>query len=266
MATRAHPAHPWFAASEHPGPVVEGRRERVGGRDFTLIVTRDRETSYRARVRAEDRDYQPGQREFDIYAGGVEDAVAGARRELERRAGDLEAPSGGMPRPVASVSAVEAAAILDVTPQHVAYLCKEGRLPATREGRDWRIPRAAVEAYRDAPKDKGGRPRKEAGGVTAEQLVELMRERGVVWVGDTVADFAKQLVPSILEGLNLVRWVVRQTDGATLFYRVADGAATDETRVLVVNAPPAERTRWEALAAEQPGPTIVVMAPGGRVA
>jgi hypothetical protein len=93
-----------------------------------------------------------------------------------------------------------------------------------------------------------------------------MRERGVARVGEAVADFGKQLVPSLVEGLNLTRWTVQQTGGAALFYRVTDGAETDETRVLAVNGPASDRARWEALAAEQPGPCIVVMAPGGRVA
>jgi excisionase family DNA binding protein len=62
---------------------------------------------------------------------------------------------------VDALTTVEAAALLGRTRQHVAHLCAEGVLPATRIGRDWRIDRAGVVAYRDAEKDKGGRPRRD---------------------------------------------------------------------------------------------------------
>jgi excisionase family DNA binding protein len=55
----------------------------------------------------------------------------------------------------------EAAALLGATRQHVAALCKRGILPGLRRGRDWWVPRSAALAYRDAEKDKGGRPRRD---------------------------------------------------------------------------------------------------------
>ena len=54
----------------------------------------------------------------------------------------------------------EVALYLGVRPGYVARLCKKGVLVATRFGRAWVIDPASVEAYKNAPKDKGGRPRK----------------------------------------------------------------------------------------------------------
>jgi len=54
----------------------------------------------------------------------------------------------------------EAAEILGIGEWQVAHLCRSGKLIATRHGPMWDIDPASVEAYRKAPKDKGGRPRK----------------------------------------------------------------------------------------------------------
>lgn len=55
----------------------------------------------------------------------------------------------------------EAAEHLGVSENYVAILCKRGTLKAKRHGYMWDIDPASVEAYKAAPKDKGGRPRKE---------------------------------------------------------------------------------------------------------
>lgn len=54
----------------------------------------------------------------------------------------------------------EAAKILGLKVRQVANLCNKGKLEAKRHGYMWDIDPASVEAYKAAPKDKGGRPRK----------------------------------------------------------------------------------------------------------
>ena len=54
----------------------------------------------------------------------------------------------------------EAARYLGITIHQVVLLIKTGKLSAYKFGRDWVIDPASVEAYKNAPKDKGGRPRK----------------------------------------------------------------------------------------------------------
>lgn len=45
-------------------------------------------------------------------------------------------------------STADAAQTLDRSPQHVRWLCRQGVLfGAYRRGRDWWIPRAAIDAY-----------------------------------------------------------------------------------------------------------------------
>lgn len=45
------------------------------------------------------------------------------------------------------ISLSEAAAIADLTPEHLALLARRGRLRARKIGRDWLTSRAAVEEY-----------------------------------------------------------------------------------------------------------------------
>lgn len=47
------------------------------------------------------------------------------------------------------------------TAKHIARMCKAGKLNAAKKGRDYWIEPADLEAYAAAPRDKGGRPRKE---------------------------------------------------------------------------------------------------------
>ena len=54
----------------------------------------------------------------------------------------------------------EAADYLGVSARFVVSLCKRGLLAAKKHGRDWDIEPPSVEAYKSAPKRKGGRPRK----------------------------------------------------------------------------------------------------------
>lgn len=54
----------------------------------------------------------------------------------------------------------EAAEFLKVTPTFISILCKRGKLKCSKHGRDWDIDPESVKAYRDRPKNKGGRPRK----------------------------------------------------------------------------------------------------------
>lgn len=54
----------------------------------------------------------------------------------------------------------EAAEFLNVTRTTVTRLCKKGIIKSSMHGRDWDIDPESVEAYKLAPKNKGGRPRK----------------------------------------------------------------------------------------------------------
>ncbi len=57
----------------------------------------------------------------------------------------------------------EAAAYLGLSIHMVARLCRNGTLKAHKHGRDWDIEPESVAAYKAAPKNKGGRPRKQPG-------------------------------------------------------------------------------------------------------
>lgn len=268
----------WFATTERHGPVVATEEFEIDGRTYTLLVTHDLPNApeeppgttyrinakYRCRVRAADRNYTPGQREFDAYAGTRDRALDLSRRELRRRAADLEAPSGGAARPVGYLSTAEAAELLGVTPEHVSLLCRRGTLDGIREGRDWRIPHAAVLAYHDAPKDQGGRPptsTKPVGGMTPLNLVGLIRQRGVARMAESVMSGGKMFVAGINEGWDLTPWRAQQTGGAVLFARYDEDGTPVEPTVLAVNGPESDLARWQALAREWGHPeTIVVMA------
>ncbi len=52
----------------------------------------------------------------------------------------------------------EAARILDMDPSAVRRAILQGRLPATKFGRDWALRPEDVAAYKQRPK-RGGRPR-----------------------------------------------------------------------------------------------------------
>jgi len=54
----------------------------------------------------------------------------------------------------------EASNYLGLTRSMVTKLCRDGILKAKMHGRDWDIDPESVRAYKAAPKDKGGRPRK----------------------------------------------------------------------------------------------------------
>ncbi len=57
----------------------------------------------------------------------------------------------------------EAAAYLGLSIHMVARLCRDGILKAHKHGRAWDIEPESVAAYKDAPRNKGGRPRKQPG-------------------------------------------------------------------------------------------------------
>lgn len=267
----------WFARTERHGPVVATEEFAAGNWTYTLLVTHDKlakpmeerdntgrgSGSYRCRVRATDRAYTPGQREFDCYAATSEMALQLTRRVLRERAADLEAPFGGAPRPVGYLSTTEAAELLGVTPEHVSLLCRRGTLDGVREGRDWRIPHAAVMAYHYALKDQGGRPptsTKPVGGMSPTNLIGLIRQRGIVCMAEAVMSGGKMFVAGINEGWDLTTWRAQQTGGAILFARYDEDGAPVEPIVLAVNGPESDLTRWQALAREWGHPeTIVVM-------
>lgn len=57
-------------------------------------------------------------------------------------------------------TATEAARELGVTSSQIRNLVAKGKLKARKHGPVWDIDPASVEAYKKAPKAKGGRPRK----------------------------------------------------------------------------------------------------------
>ncbi len=61
---------------------------------------------------------------------------------------DFDVRNGLEPDPADAVGVPEAARILGTSPQAVRQRLAAGSLPGTREGRDWRIPRVALEADR----------------------------------------------------------------------------------------------------------------------
>lgn len=54
----------------------------------------------------------------------------------------------------------EAAKELGVTQGHISMLIKRGKLKASKHGPLWDIDPESVKAYKKAPKNKGGRPKK----------------------------------------------------------------------------------------------------------
>lgn len=54
----------------------------------------------------------------------------------------------------------QAAEYLGVTMSFIARLCRNDILKCSKHGRDWDIDPESVKAYKTAPKNKGGRPRK----------------------------------------------------------------------------------------------------------
>ncbi|MBX3046986.1 MAG: helix-turn-helix domain-containing protein [Anaerolineales bacterium] len=58
------------------------------------------------------------------------------------------------------LTSVEAAKVLGITPTQVTRLCKLGTIKARKHGPVWDIDPASVEAYKKAPRNKGGRPKK----------------------------------------------------------------------------------------------------------
>lgn len=60
------------------------------------------------------------------------------------------------------LTTLEAAARLGITPEAVRKAIKRGHMAAGKHGRDWLISPDEVDRYQQEPKNKGGRPRKEA--------------------------------------------------------------------------------------------------------
>lgn len=56
----------------------------------------------------------------------------------------------------------QAAEYLNTSISFITRLCRKGILNAKMHGRDWDIDPESVKAYKETPKNKGGRPRKQA--------------------------------------------------------------------------------------------------------
>lgn len=60
------------------------------------------------------------------------------------------------------MTTTDAARIARLTRQAIWRAIQTGTLPAVKVGRDWQITQADLNKWLAAPKNKGGRPRKEA--------------------------------------------------------------------------------------------------------
>lgn len=61
------------------------------------------------------------------------------------------------------LTTAQAAARIGVTPDALAKAAQKGHVRAVKFGRAWMFEEADVDAYRAAPKSKGGRPKKDKG-------------------------------------------------------------------------------------------------------
>ena len=68
-----------------------------------------------------------------------------------------------------TVMGEEAARLLGVTRQHLALLARKGIIGQRVLGRYWVFTRSELEAYKAAPKAKGGRPKADALPTTIRQ-------------------------------------------------------------------------------------------------
>ncbi len=68
------------------------------------------------------------------------------------------------------LSAKQAAEFLGVTRARINQLAEEGRLTRREIGGYFLYLRSELEAYKNAPKDKGGRPKEEAGTLARASL------------------------------------------------------------------------------------------------
>ena len=99
-------------------------------------------------------------------------------------------------------------------------------------------------------------------GMTAEMLSDLIRKHGVERIGPAVRG---QLPAEMLgEGWDLTNWRVSVAPGAVLFYQIRDRMTTAERRILVINAPEADRMNWaREIAGESDAPlTLILQARG----
>ena len=94
-------------------------------------------------------------------------------------------------------------------------------------------------------------------GMPAGRLVEAIHKHGAVTVAGMVADFAKQVVPALSEGLDFAGWeVTTEVPGVALFARRPSYGGQAAEGVMVVNAPRSEW--WGQQAAQSPFPVTLL--------
>lgn len=114
------------------------------------------------------------------------------------------------------MTTAEAADQLGILPRSVVQLIRRGLIRAEKRGRDYWIEEAEITRYaveRRAPH----RPKQEHG-MTDDQLIGLIEQRGVEWAVATIRDAG--VTPAIQDGIDLTNWHCQATTGAVIFYQV----------------------------------------------
>jgi hypothetical protein len=109
--------------------------------------------------------------------------------------------------------------------------------------------------------------------LSADQMAALIAEHGLARMVEVVEDAAKAVVGAFgPDGIPApLNWHARQASGAVLFYQIGRDAAgheviTGDERLLCVNAPEADRARWESIATESDAPVRVLLLPAAEAA
>lgn len=161
----------------------------------------------------------------------------------------------------------EAAATLGLSVRAVQAHIAAGNIRAAKAGRDYLISDDEIERFMERRRPRG-RPRRT--GMSDQQLIALIKERGALWVAQQIRSAG--IGPALDEGIDLTNWRVESAPGALSFYQVehhggggrgilspgsglgaprAPGEGwfvTDAPRVMVINAPRDEM--WRVMAAE----------------
>jgi hypothetical protein len=170
------------------------------------------------------------------------------------------------------LTVAQVAAAWSIPLQTVHSAVQDGRLPADKvgEGRHatYYIQSEDAEAYASAhrPRDREARQ--------VKSLVDALREHGV----QAVVEATRNPAAMLRDGVDVTGWYAQTMPGAVLFVRTVTipdatsrpdepppALATSERRVLVVNAPHAQRATWQEVADAGDAPCTLVMAPGGYV-
>lgn len=96
--------------------------------------------------------------------------------------------------------------------------------------------------------------------MTTEMMLRFIGEYGPHTAAQVVSGDA--IFRQMTEGWDMTSWAAQTRPGAILFFRVtADKIVTGETRILAVNAPEADRQKWEAISVQSDAPTVLILSP-----